>query len=52
VTVGTLNGRIIGRTVLLPVQQLAAVPPPSNPLLTDAGAIVTDQNGNPILIGS
>lgn len=51
ITVGTLNGRIMGRTVLLPVQQLAAVPPPSNPLLTDVGAIVTDQNGNPILIG-
>jgi hypothetical protein len=51
VTVGTLNGRIIGRTVLLPVQQLAAVPPPASPLLTDAGAVVTDQNGNPILIG-
>jgi hypothetical protein len=51
-TVGTLNGRLIGRTVLLPVQQLAATPPPSNPLFTDAGSIVTDQNGNPILVGS
>jgi len=52
VAVGTLKGRIIARTVLLPVQQLAAVASPTNPLLTDAGAIVTDQNGNPILIGA
>jgi hypothetical protein len=51
ITVGTLKGRVIGRTVLLPVQQLAAVIPLTNPLITDAGAIVTDQNGNPILIG-
>ena len=50
--VGTLKGRLIGRTVLLPVQQLATAPPPSNPLTTDAGNIVTDQNGNPILVGS
>jgi hypothetical protein len=51
-SVGTLNGRVIGRSVLLPVQTLAAVAPPANPLTTDAGAIVTDQNGNPILISS
>lgn len=50
-TVGTLKGRVIGRTVLLPVQQLANLPPPTNPLLSDAGGIMTDQNGNPILIG-
>ena len=52
VAVSTLNGRIIGRTVLLPVQQMAAVSPPTSVLTTDAGAIVTDQNGNPILIGA
>jgi hypothetical protein len=51
-TIGTLKGRVIGRTVLLPVQQLAATPAPSNPLTTEAGSVVTDQNGNPILIGS
>jgi len=51
-TVGTLKGRVIGRTVLLPVQQLAGVAPPVNPLTTDAGSIVTDQNGNPILVSS
>ena len=51
ISIGTLKGRVIGRTVLLPVQQLAAVPPPTTPLFTDAGAVVTDQNGNPILVG-
>jgi hypothetical protein len=52
ISVGTLKGRVIGRTVLLPVQQLAAVQPPASPLTTDAGSIITDQNGNPILVGS
>ena len=51
VTMSTLNGRIIGRTVLLPVQEMAAVAPPAGVLTTEVGAIVTDQNGNPILIG-
>jgi hypothetical protein len=37
--------------VLLPVQQLAAVQPPASPLTSDAGSVITDQNGNPILIG-
>jgi hypothetical protein len=52
ITLSTLNGRIIGRTVLLPVLEMAAVAPPASVLTTDAGAIVTDQNGNPILVGS
>jgi hypothetical protein len=52
VTVGTLKGRVIGRTVLLPVQQLVGVASPVNPLTTDVGSIVTDQNGNPILVSS
>jgi hypothetical protein len=52
VTIGTLNGRLIGRTVLLPVQALATVAPPTTVLTTETGAVVTDQHGNPILIGS
>jgi hypothetical protein len=52
ITVGTLKGRIIGRSVLLPVQQLLTVTAATNPLLTEAGTIITDQNGNPILISS
>ena len=51
VTMSTQNGRTIGRTVLLPVQQMAAVAPPTSVLTTGAGAVVTDQNGNPILVG-
>ena len=50
-SIGTLKGRVIGRTVLLPVQPLASTPPPSNPLFADTGTVITDQNGNPILIG-
>lgn len=52
ITLSTLNGRIIGRTVLLSVQEMAAVQPPAGVLTTDVGAVVTDQNGNPILIGA
>ncbi len=52
VQMSTLNGRTIGRTILLPVQQLATIAPPTTVLTTDTGAVVTDQNGNPILIGS
>ena len=52
VQIGTVNGRVIGRTVLLPVQALATQAPPTSVLTTAAGAVVTDQNGNPILIGS
>jgi hypothetical protein len=51
VQVGTLNGRVFGRTVLLPVQALATQAPPSGTLTTEAGTVVTDQNGNPILVG-
>ena len=57
-TIGTSSGRVIGRAVLLPVQALASPPaPPATPgasagqaLQTDAGVVVTDQNGAPILV--
>ncbi len=57
-TIGTASGRVIGRAVLLPVQPLAAPPaPPGTPgasaasaLQTDAGIVLTDQNGAPILV--
>jgi hypothetical protein len=48
----TTNGRTIGRSVLLPVLSLTGATPPATGLLTNLGAIVTDQNGNPILLGS
>ncbi len=52
ITVSTLHGRIIGRSVLLPVQLLATAAPPTNMLTNSAGAVITDLNGNPILVGS
>jgi hypothetical protein len=52
VSVGTLKGRVIGRTILLPVQQLNAIAPPLVPLTTDGGATITDQNNNPILVST
>jgi hypothetical protein len=51
ITLGTAGGRTIGRAVLLPVQSLAAATPPLNALTDDTGAVITDQAGNPILIG-
>ena len=51
VSIGTLKGRLIGRTVLLPVQALAALASPSTPLNTESGTVMTDQNGNSILVG-
>jgi hypothetical protein len=52
ITVVTANGRTIGRTVLLPVLPLTAAVTPALGLTTDNGAIITDSNGNPILLGS
>jgi hypothetical protein len=48
--IGTANGRTINRTILLPVLYLSAPPVPPNALVTDAGIVLTDQNGNPVLI--
>ena len=52
VTVSTNSGRVLHRAVLLPVQALAATSIPASALTTGAGAVVTDQGGNPILLGS
>jgi hypothetical protein len=49
IVIGTLNGRTISRNILLPVLCLSASPVPPNALVTDAGVIITDQNGNPVL---
>jgi hypothetical protein len=51
ITITTQSGRTISRAVLLPVQALASASAPSEVLTTDTGTIMTDQNGNPILIG-
>lgn len=52
VTLGTLKGRAIARSVLLPVQAMAAIAPPATPLAAEGGDLITDQNGVPILIGA
>jgi hypothetical protein len=49
IIVGTINGRTVQRSVLLPVLYLSVPPIPSDALETGAGTVVTDQNGNPIL---
>lgn len=48
--IGTTNGRTISRAILLPVLYLSIPPVPSNALVTDSGIVLTDQNGNPVLI--
>jgi hypothetical protein len=48
VTVGTNSGRMIARTVNLPVVTLAVPPLQANDLLTDTGQPIDDQSGDPI----
>jgi len=50
--ISTVNGRTINRSILLPVLNLSMPPIPPNALLTDLGVVLTDQNGNPVLIAS
>ncbi len=51
ITVTTASGRVLGRAVALPVLPLAAQAAPTGALQTPGGAIITDEDGNPILIG-
>ncbi|WP_146101698.1 phage fiber-tail adaptor protein [Rhodopila globiformis] len=48
----TTNGRSLQRSVLLPVLLLSIPEVPADALLTSAGIMLTDQNGNPLLISS
>ena len=48
-TIGTQAGRVIARSVLLPVLTLAIPPATAAPLQTATGSALTDSNGNPIL---
>lgn len=52
ISVGTSSGRTINRVVLLPCLALASASQAALALTTDQGSIVTDQFGNPILLGS
>jgi hypothetical protein len=47
--IGTNGGRVLQRTVLLPVILLSVPPIPEGAVLTAPGAALTDQNGNPIV---
>ncbi len=48
-SISTINGRSLQRTVLLPVLLLSVPPVPPGAILTSAGVVLTDQNGNPIV---
>jgi hypothetical protein len=48
-TITTVNGRSLQRSVLLPVLLLSVPLIPANALITAAGVVLTDQNGNPVL---
>jgi hypothetical protein len=50
-SITTVNGRSLQRTVLLPVLMLSVPAVPPNALVTTAGVVLTDQNGNPVLSG-
>lgn len=50
-TVTTATGRVLERAVLLPVLALADPAPAPDALTTTSGAVVSDQNGDPILVG-
>lgn len=49
ISIVTTNGRTISRSVFLPVIQLATPAASAMALETDTGAMLTDQNGNPVL---
>jgi hypothetical protein len=51
IAIGTANGRSIQRSILLPVLSLSTPAVPAAALETGSGAMITDQNGNPILSG-
>lgn len=49
VKVGTMSGRMLQRSILLPVLPLSDPPIPPLAITTDIGVAVVDQNGNPVL---
>ena len=46
----TTSGRTIQRSILLPVLEQSIPPVPTNAIQTTAGLVLTDQNGNPVLV--
>jgi hypothetical protein len=49
ILIGTVNGRSIQRSILLPVLSLSSPAVPATAIETDTGLVITDQNGNPVL---
>ena len=50
ILISTINGRTLQRSVLLPVLLLSAPPVPLSAIDVSPGVVLTDQNGNPVLI--
>lgn len=48
--ISTTNGRMLQRSVLLPVLALSQPPVPDGAIETNSGVVITDQNGNPVLV--
>jgi hypothetical protein len=46
------SGRMVSRSIALPVYSLSGASPTSAVLVTDTGQELTDQAGNPIVVGS
>ena len=49
IKIETANGRVVQRSVLLPVIDLSTPIVPANAIQVDGGLVLTDQNGNPVL---
>ena len=50
IAISTVNGRTLQRSVLLPVLALSQPPIPSGAIETNSGVVITDQNGNPVVV--
>lgn len=48
-SISTNSGRVLERSVLLPVLMLSSPTVPPNAIITASGVVITDQNGNPVL---
>jgi hypothetical protein len=46
------SGRVVSRSIALPVYSLSGPSPTSTVLVTDTGQDMTDNGGNPIVVGS
>lgn len=48
--ISTTNGRMLQRSILLPVLALSQPSVPAGAIETNSGAVITDQNGNPVVV--